>query len=642
MRLFLLLLPAMAIVPPLSADIKLTLRLEKGKMALGENVAMEVAVVGSAGGLGEPKITIPPEFSVLSQSKSQKIEIVNWNMTTSVVYTLVLSASKPGSYKLGPARLDVGGGQAITSEIVSLEIADQKNMQIPGTPQGVLKAFPAPAFRRSLQDMLNDKQARQQGGGAPKKSAPSPGAAPSAPQSAEPAPIVFVDARTDKKEAFVGEPVKFAVYFHTRVGFLSQPQYAPPNVSGFWHEELPQKTYPATINGVNYHVTEIPMILFPTTSGKLEIGPAKIRVELESHGAGLGTDPFDPKFLQQFLGMGGGETHALETKPVAITGLPLPTQGRPKDFSGAVGQFDIQAELDKKDIKVGESLTMTVTISGQGNIRSLPSPYYPNLDGVFRSYETEKSETISKDKGVITGKKVYKMLLIPQVPGRPTLTIPPIRFVYFDPKTKEYARKETPPMALKVTGEPIRQASGTGSSKETKKISEDIEFIIEETPAPRPLAAAITRLARSWPVTGPLPLALWLAMTLAQTMKEKKQLRKKRPLERLSDAVKQAQSLAKKGDTVPALSHLGTALESAVHELLGLSAVQLTSKAVVAEISRRAAGSISHEEEELIGRTLETIHFLRFAPAKEKSPAMLEELLGNVQRLKTILEKLRK
>ncbi|MBI4667900.1 MAG: protein BatD [Elusimicrobia bacterium] len=626
---------------PVWADIRLSLRLDKNKILLGETATLEIAVVGSSGGLGEPKIAIPAELSVYSQSKSQKIEIVNWQMTTSVVYSLILGASKAGQFKLGPARLEAGGGQTITSEVVSLEVADQKTPQIPGTPQGYMRQFPSPSFPRTVQDMVSERRKTKS---AKTPSAPaqdSRAGRPSPAKEAAPPPLVFLDAKTDKNQVYVGEAVKFSVLFYTRVPFASQPQYAAPTFSGFWHEDLVQKTFNSNIAGIGYQVTEIPAVIFPTVSGKLQISSAKIQVELEKSQDPFSMDPFDPQFFQRFFG-GAGEVHVLETKPLAITASPLPPEGKPKDFSGAVGKFDIRAELDKNELKVGESLTLTVTISGEGNIRSLPSPIYPNLEGMFRSYETEKSETISKDKGMVTGKKIYKLLLIPQIPGRPALNIPAIRFVYFDPQKKEYVRRETQSLSVKVSGEPMQQASSAGeTAKQAKTISEDIHYIIEKPPSPHPFTLLVKKLAQRWPAAGATPAIFWLAAVMIQAARKKRALKRRRPLEQLTAAVRQAEQLAAKNEYLEASNIAAMALEKALLARLGLVVSKITTKAIVKEISQKAAGLISQEDLTMIEETLETLHFLRFAPDKSRTgKELIAELLENARRVKTILEKI--
>ncbi|MBI4370154.1 MAG: BatD family protein, partial [Elusimicrobia bacterium] len=609
------------------SGLELTLRLEKNKILLGETVALEISVTGGSEGLGEPQIALPPELPVHSQSKSQKIEVINWKMTSSVAYTLILGASKPGTYKIGPAKLDAGGGQTIASDAVTLEVANQKSSQIPGTPQGYMRPFNQPNFPRSAQDMLSKEQAPP--GPSPSQSQENSqnrqekigsGARQQAP------PLIFIEAKADKKEAFIGEPIKYTVFFYSQVPFASQPQYVPPNISGFWHEELVQRTGVAETGGASYQVTELPLMLFPTSSGKLQIGSAKIQVEIENPDDTGAADPFDPRFIQRFFGMGATQSHILETKPISIQVNPLPQENKPKDFSGAVGQFAIKADINKTEAKVGESLVLTVSISGNGNIRHLPSPTYPNLEGLFRSYETEKSEMISKDTGLISGTKTYKLLLIPQVPGRPALTIPPIRFVYFDPVAKGYVRRETPEIAVTVSGEPFKQPSLSDTA--AKEFTQDIGYIIENPPGPSFLNLIISALSRhwSWPAAG--PVALWLATLALQLIQTKRKHIRISLKNQLIQAIEEAQACSRQGDTIKAADMLTEALVKIEDSL--------------APGSKNAGGSSPSPFEtpdqrltnKLINDLLRKLHFIRFAPGgSEEHRAMLHEALEGSRRL---------
>ncbi|MBI4063049.1 MAG: protein BatD [Elusimicrobia bacterium] len=621
------------------ADVNLSLRLDKNQAGAGEPVTLEIAVTGSIGSLGEPKIAIPHQLSVLSQSKSQKIEVLNWKMTTSIVYTLILSGSQPGAYKIGPASLDTGAGQVATSDAVNLQIVDQKTNQNPGS------AFPVPIarhkFPRTAEDMIRDKQSPQSGG-QPQGAAQAQETAPGQPAASEP-PLVFVEARTDKNEAFVGEPVKFSVLFYTRVPFPSQPQYTPPSLSGFWSEDLVQKTYTAVARGHNYQVTEIPVILFPTVAGKLSIGAAKVQIELaNAAGDPFSMDPFDPQFLQRFLGMGGGDTRVLQTKPLTVTAKNLPEEGRPGNFSGAVGRYSIAAQLDKKDIKVGESLTLTVTISGEGNIRGLPSPIYPNLEGIFRSYETEKSETISKNKEIISGQKIFKLLLIPQVPGRPTLAVGPARFIYFDPDAKQYKELKTPPLEVKVSGEAIQQvASSQQETAQAKKMADDIGYIVEESPKTSAVRLAAALISKSWPVTAAFPIFLGLLTAAFRTIEKKRAVFKKKPMERLAAALRQAERLNREGKSRQAVTLMGSSLETALSLLLDIAVSKLTARVVMDKISQKWGASVSAQELEILGKALENVQFARFAPMnEEEATAMFAEISKEILETKRILDRL--
>ena len=137
--------------------------------------------------------------------------------------------------------------------------------------------------------------------------------------------------------SIVGQPVTYTFRLYNRVPLFSRPNYQPPQMSGFWSEDLPQSP-PAqtTIEGLPYNVTELRTILFPTSAGAAHIGSAQLAVTIEN----LGSDPFSQDFFAQFFGR--AEQKTLQTEPLTVHVKPLPDP-KPADFDGAVGHFALSA-----------------------------------------------------------------------------------------------------------------------------------------------------------------------------------------------------------------------------------------------------------------------------------------------------------
>ncbi|GIS84021.1 MAG: hypothetical protein CM1200mP16_03210 [Nitrospina sp.] len=77
---------------------------------------------------------------------------------------------------------------------------------------------------------------------------------------------------------------------------------------------------------------------------------------------------------------------------------------------------------EKKNLEVGDTTTLTVTVSGKGNIRGILLPE-PDLKNLFKVYpdqpETHQTETGNQ----IAGKKIFKFALVPLKPGLTNLPI---------------------------------------------------------------------------------------------------------------------------------------------------------------------------------------------------------------------------
>ncbi|MCK9182375.1 MAG: BatD family protein [Fibrobacteraceae bacterium] len=135
------------------------------------------------------------------------------------------------------------------------------------------------------------------------------------------------------------------------------------------------------------------------------------------------------------------------TVPIRINVLPLPTANRPDNFSGMVGDYSFTASFDKDSLKVGEALTLSVLIKGDGKPGTITDPELPNLSD-FRSVppETDINKNVVQGK-VITSKNI-RVFLYPKKKGE--FEIPAITYTWFDPNQKKYKSKTQGPWKIKV------------------------------------------------------------------------------------------------------------------------------------------------------------------------------------------------
>src|SRR6185369_8183913 len=192
----------------------------------------------------------------------------------------------------------------------------------------------------------------------------------------------------------------------------------------------PERHGQMRLKGRLYNYSEIKTALFAVQAGKLTIGPATVRCQIQQD---VAMDPFAPDFFQKFFSPGllQGQTKELKTDPMNLEVEPLPAEGRPASFTGAVGRFRIQAAVDKTAGKVGEAITLNVTLEGAGNLKVLGAPKLPDLPS-FRVYDTLIDLHLNKAGDVVQGSKVFKTVLVPRASG--SLKIPPISFSFFSPE----------------------------------------------------------------------------------------------------------------------------------------------------------------------------------------------------------------
>ncbi len=126
--------------------------------------------------------------------------------------------------------------------------------------------------------------------------------------------------------------------------------------------------------------------------------------------------------------------------------LPLPTEGRPKNFSGAVGSFKVASDISAAHAAVGDPLTLRLHIIGAGNFDRVDSTMLDHLDH-WRTYPAKSSFTPSDPAGY-KGEKVFEQPLIASQPG--DQSIPEMSFSYFDPQTRHYEQAHTTPIKVTV------------------------------------------------------------------------------------------------------------------------------------------------------------------------------------------------
>jgi hypothetical protein len=142
----------------------------------------------------------------------------------------------------------------------------------------------------------------------------------------------------------------------------------------------------------------------------------------------------------------------------ALKVLSLPARGRPTDFSGAVGDFQVSSDTSATRVAAGDPLTLHLRVSGVGNFDRVDSPMFDHLDH-WKTYPPRSSFTPSDAAGN-KGEKVFEQPLIAALPGEQS--IPALEFTYFSPTTQRYERAHTQPIRVTVT--PSLADSSPGAS----------------------------------------------------------------------------------------------------------------------------------------------------------------------------------
>lgn len=296
---------------------------------------------------------------------------------------------------------------------------------------------------------------------------------------------VFLKATPNKKKVYQGEQIllTYNIYYNIPISQLSVSK--SPSYSGFWTKDITDndgslQQSSTIIDGQQYNVATIKeMVLFPQKSGNLIIDPldlnclAQIKQERKRT---QGYDPFDDFFNDI---MGSSYTNVrkdIKSQPITIEVEPLPTTNKPSSFKGAVGQFTFTSKIDKNELKVNDAFTLTLTISGKGNIEllELPKPVFPPD---FEVYDPKISTSVKDNALGIYGSKKAEYIIIPRVSG--DFTIDDIEFSYFNPSLKKYETLKSDIHSIQVQkgADNTSSAIYTQGQADVKYLGSDIHHI---------------------------------------------------------------------------------------------------------------------------------------------------------------------
>jgi hypothetical protein len=286
--------------------------------------------------------------------------------------------------------------------------------------------------------------------------------------------------QTNKTTCYVGEPIVATYKLYTRLKSESKMTKAP-SFNGFSVIDLmrPDESEESIekLNGREYNVYTVRKSqLYPLQDGDIELESTTLdnRIVFIKDGAGAERNvegffkgyAIDPDALIN-------QTVSLSSKPVTITVKPLPLQGKPAGFKGAVGKFEITAELERNEFGLNESGNLLVTISGAGNLQMITAPEIVWPSGI-QSFDAKVQEDFDQKAVPLTGRKTFAIPFT--VNGTGKYSIPVIRLSYFDPVTATYKTDSTKPISLNVikgSTNPVYDLD-TLSQKKPESISKQI------------------------------------------------------------------------------------------------------------------------------------------------------------------------
>ncbi len=450
----------------------------KSSVQVGEQFRVVFSVNQQAESFSGPDFS---GFRVLSgpnQSTNQSYQFINGKVSQSfqITYTYYVQAAKEGSYTIPPARVTVDG-KSFESNSLSISVT-----------QG---SAPAPSGTQT--------QPQRQASGN---------------QGTVNKDDVFIRAVVDKSRVYQGEQAIITYKIYTTVP-VSQYQVSKlSSFPGFWYKNLmddnePLKQYTEVVNGKEYVVADLRKIaLYAQRSGEIRIEPMEVEclVQVRVERARSRDPFFDSFFNDPFFNRNYQNVQMnLQSNAVSIDVRPLPSEGKPVSFSGAVGNFSLSADIDRTELKTNEPITLKISITGKGNIELIDPPqiiFPPD----FETYDPKITSNLTRNAAGISGTRTFEYLVIPRNPGE--FQIRPVDFSYFDPARQAYQTLTTPLYSINVLkGEDDHAAvsySGV-SQKNIQFIGSDIRHIKTGQISLRPVHSMLV---------GSATFILWMAVPL--------------------------------------------------------------------------------------------------------------------------------
>lgn len=257
---------------------------------------------------------------------------------------------------------------------------------------------------------------------------------------------VQVTGTIDSTRPYLGQQIVYT--FQLLYGVqLANTNYEAPAFEGFSATQIgKQETGQTVVNGKRLQVVRISYLLVPLKTGLLTIAPAELQCDLVLSRRS-NRSMFDSFFDDSFFGGSQLVPKVFRTDPVAVEVMPLPEWAGPEQFTGLVGQFELQADLEADSIAVGESVTLSVTLEGKGNLQDADMVRYQVPDA-FKEYADQPEVNVTLGPDGYTGKKVFRTALVPVEEGDFTLNVVPM--VYFNPEDASYHRLTVFPLSITV------------------------------------------------------------------------------------------------------------------------------------------------------------------------------------------------
>lgn len=423
-----------------SQDI--TLRVDYPTVAIiGEQLRIVYTVNAGGGDFVAPSFEGFYKLSGPNTSYSSSTQMINGKVSSETTYSYVfyIQALREGKYTI-PAASYTKSGKTYTSKELQIEVIKEESSR---TATGTTKNAGADAPAGNAE--------------------------------------MYVKVILNKREVFLGEPIAATVKLFTRIEIAGVNEVKYPSFNGFLREEIPTPQLNSlereNVNGTLYGTGVFQkFLLYPQKSGDLSIDPVQITVLIRQQ-SGM-NDPFFGDVFQSFTNV--PKMIASEIATVKVKPLPA---GQPSDFTGAVGKYELKAEISTDTVNINDAITLKLKLTGKGNLKLADAPIISFPAG-FEVYDPKMTLDVNNSEAGTSGTKTFEYLIIPRASG--DFSLPAISYSYFDPGSGKYLRSDTKAFRIHVpksaTTGSSPQIFGSVAGEDIRYIGTDIRFIRTTAP----------------------------------------------------------------------------------------------------------------------------------------------------------------
>ncbi len=568
------------------------------EIEVGESFVYQVVITGS-GRLPTPNVNIPSQFQIVTGPNSNlSMEFINGQMASNKTISYMLRAMRQGTFIIPAPEVKV-----------RREILKANDVKILVKAPG--KVPPAGSSSQGGRETIQVNKGEE-------------------------LPEIFLRAEVNSNDVYFQQPVTVTYWLYFIPSVSTYDLQKLPSTVGFWTEKWDAKQQPDIVQrnvaGQKYNAAMIHRsILFPTKTGMLEVGPMEILAKYRDNNSRRSRSVFDNFFSDS------QKTKLAASEPVYIRVKPLPKENKPAKFDNIIGNYRISAILDNKNVTTNESVTLTVTVSGTGNLGFLPEPVVQIPTDIER-YEPEITQSKRSINGNVQGSKTFKYLLIPRRAG--TQNIPPISLSYFDPEKKRYIEKKSNPLSIKVSKSSgwadVENLPG-GAAAKVHTLGTDIRWIHESNIALERIGSPLQETTTYW-MAYLLPMVFmfsgWqLRKHQLKIAGQQGLIRSKKASKSAMKALKEARSLHASNEVETGYDALAKGVLFYISDRTVVPVGELDEKRINSELNRKNISEASIQE------LIDIVHqcnSARFTPEGSSADALLKMIERSERWISTV------